>query len=77
MKILSIDLGKHKSVACRYDTAAAPAAHASFETVATTPQAFHDLIAKEKAKSENLPAPDGTAGPAARRRRRPQEEAAE
>jgi DNA-directed RNA polymerase subunit beta' len=36
-----------------------------------------DLIAKEKAKSENLPAPDGTAGPAARRRRRPQEEAAE
>jgi len=36
-----------------------------------------DLIAKEKAKSENLPAPDGATGPAARRRRRPQEEAAE
>jgi DNA-directed RNA polymerase subunit beta' len=36
-----------------------------------------DLIAKEKAKSGNLPSPDGTSGPAARRRRRPQEEAAE
>jgi DNA-directed RNA polymerase subunit beta' len=36
-----------------------------------------ELIAKEKAKSSNLPSPDGATGPAARRRRRPQEEAAE
>ncbi len=36
-----------------------------------------ELIAKEKAKSANLPSPDGATGPAARRRRRPAEEAAE
>lgn len=36
-----------------------------------------DLIAKEKAKTTNLPSPDAGAGPAARRRRRPAEEAAE
>ena len=36
-----------------------------------------DLIAKEKAKTANLPSPDGATGPAARRRRRPTEEAAE
>ena len=36
-----------------------------------------DLIAKEKAKTTNLPSPDGASGPAARRRRRPAEEAAE
>jgi DNA-directed RNA polymerase subunit beta' len=36
-----------------------------------------DLIAKEKAKTSNLPSPDGSSGPAARRRRRPAEEAAE
>lgn len=44
MKVLSIDLGKHRSVACHYD-AASPAQH-TFESLATTPQAFHDLIAK-------------------------------
>ncbi len=36
-----------------------------------------ELIAKEKAKTANLPSPDGATGPAARRRRRPAEEAAE
>jgi DNA-directed RNA polymerase subunit beta' len=36
-----------------------------------------DLIAKEKAKTSNLPSPEGASGPAARRRRRPAEEAAE
>ena len=36
MKILALDLGKSKSVACRY--AAATGAH-SFETIATRPQA--------------------------------------
>ena len=39
--ILSIDLGKFKSVACRFD--AATGAHA-FATIATTPPAVHDLL---------------------------------
>jgi DNA-directed RNA polymerase subunit beta' len=36
-----------------------------------------ELIAREKAKAANLPSPEGATGPAARRRRRPTEEAAE
>ena len=39
--ILAIDLGKFKSVACRYDPATG--GHA-FETIATTPPAVHDLL---------------------------------
>ena len=39
--ILAIDLGKFKSVACRYDPAGGT--HA-FETIATTPSAVHDLL---------------------------------
>lgn len=39
--ILAIDLGKFKSVACRYD--AGTGDHA-FETIATTPSAVHDLL---------------------------------
>jgi transposase len=39
--VLAIDLGKFKSVACRYDAAAGT--HA-FETIATTPAAVHDLL---------------------------------
>jgi transposase len=39
--ILAIDLGKFKSVACRYDPATG--AHA-FETIATNPPAVHDLL---------------------------------
>ena len=39
--ILAIDLGKFKSVACRYD--AATGTHA-FETIATNPAAVHDLL---------------------------------
>ena len=39
--ILAIDLGKFKSVACRYD--AGTGEHA-FETIATTPPAVHDLL---------------------------------
>ena len=39
--ILALDLGKFKSVACRYDTASG--AHA-FATIATTPPAVHDLL---------------------------------
>ena len=39
--ILALDLGKFKSVACRYD--AATGDHA-FETIATTPPAVHDLL---------------------------------
>ena len=40
--ILAIDLGKFRSVACRFDPATG--AHA-FETIATTPPALHDLLA--------------------------------
>jgi transposase len=39
--ILAIDLGKFKSVACRYDPATGT--HA-FQTIATTPPAVHDLL---------------------------------
>ena len=39
--ILAIDLGKFKSVACRFDPASGR--HA-FETIATTPPAVHDLL---------------------------------
>jgi transposase len=39
--IVAIDLGKFKSVVCRYDSATA--AHA-FETIATNPHAVHDLL---------------------------------
>ena len=41
MSILAIDLGKFKSVACRFDPATG--AHA-FQTIVTTPQAVHDLL---------------------------------
>ncbi len=41
MSILAIDLGKFKSVACRYDPATGE--HA-FETIATNPSAVHDLL---------------------------------
>jgi len=44
-RILAIDLGKFKSVACLYD--AASAEHA-FETLATRPQAVHDLIVAKR-----------------------------
>ena len=39
--ILAIDLGKFRSVACRFDTATGQ--HA-FETIATTPTSVHDLL---------------------------------
>src|ERR1700712_5162086 len=39
--ILALDLGKFKSVACRYDPATGE--HA-YETIATTPPAVHDLL---------------------------------
>ncbi len=41
MKILALDLGKYKTVACDYQ--AETAAH-NFATVATTPKGLHDLI---------------------------------
>jgi transposase len=41
MTILALDLGKLKSVACRYDPDTG--AHA-FETISTTPPAVHDLL---------------------------------
>lgn len=44
MKILAIDLGKAKSVFCRFDTA--DASH-SFKTVCSTPRAFHDALVEQ------------------------------
>jgi hypothetical protein len=44
MKILAIDLGKFKSVACVYE--ATGGAHV-FTTISTTPQAMHDLLVRE------------------------------
>ena len=41
MKILALDLGKYKTVACNYE---AETSKHNFKTVATTPQALHDLI---------------------------------
>jgi transposase len=41
MTILALDLGKFKSVGCRYDPATGE--HA-FETIATTPASVHDLL---------------------------------
>lgn len=43
MKILAIDLGKFKSVACDYDTASG---EHTFTTIATRPAAVHDLLAE-------------------------------
>jgi transposase len=43
MKILSIDMGKYKSVACDY---LRETAEHEFEALATEPAAFHDLIAQ-------------------------------
>jgi len=40
-RILAIDLGKFKSVACLYD---AQSAQAVFQTLQTTPQTVHDLL---------------------------------
>ncbi len=40
-RILAIDLGKFKSVACLYD---AESAQAVFQTLQTTPQTVHDLL---------------------------------
>jgi transposase len=41
MTILAIDLGKFKSVACRFDPARG---QHTFETIATTPVTIHDLL---------------------------------
>jgi transposase len=41
ISILAIDLGKFKSVACRYD---ADTGDHAFETIATNPAAVHDLL---------------------------------
>ena len=45
MKILALDLGKYKSVACVYETASLT--H-KFATIVTTPQALHDLLVEEE-----------------------------
>jgi transposase len=41
MKILALDIGKYKTVACDYE---AETARHSFATVVTTPKALHDLL---------------------------------
>src|SRR4051812_42074492 len=41
MTILGIDLGKFRSVACRFDPASG---RHLFETITTTPHAVHDLL---------------------------------
>lgn len=41
MKILAVDMGRGKSVACDYES---PSANHEFQTIGTTPAAFHDLI---------------------------------
>jgi len=46
MDILAIDLGKAKSVFCRFNSA--DQTH-TFQTVASTPQAFHDVLAEQPA----------------------------
>lgn len=45
MRILAIDLGKFKSVACDYDTAGGEPSHT---TISTTPRAFHDLLVERE-----------------------------
>ena len=42
MRILALDLGKYKSVACGYE---AETGRHRFITILTTPQAVHDLTA--------------------------------
>ena len=41
MKILALDLGKYKSVACEYET---ETGRHGFVTIPTTPKALHDLM---------------------------------
>lgn len=45
MKILAIDLGKQKSVACTYDT---EMTEGEYETLRTTPAQVHDLLVKRQ-----------------------------
>lgn len=45
MRILAVDMGRNKSVACDY---VSPSANYEFQTIDTTPQAFHDLILKRQ-----------------------------
>src|SRR5436309_1757076 len=45
MKILALDIGKYKSVGCDYE---AETGRHSFATVATTPQALHDLLVERE-----------------------------
>lgn len=47
MKIVAMDLGKDKSVACVYEQAAGGAATHRFETMATTPEAVRALLSAE------------------------------
>ena len=45
MKILALDIGKYKSVGCDYE---AETGRHSFATVATPPQALHDLMVERE-----------------------------
>src|SRR5712692_11520707 len=45
MKILALDLGKYKTVACAYE---AESGQHEFTSVATSPQALHDLLVERE-----------------------------
>lgn len=45
MKIVALDLGQDKTVACEFET---ETGQASYETVSTTPVALHDLLAERE-----------------------------
>ena len=47
MRILALDLGKYKSVACEYE---AETGRHKFATIATNPKALHDLIVDREAQ---------------------------
>jgi len=50
-RLLAIDLGKFKSVACDYDTT--NGTH-TFTTLPTRPQDFHDLLAEEEKRRKGV-----------------------
>src|SRR5436190_23154794 len=61
--ILGLDLGKFKSVCCLMD--AAPGSH-RFETLATTPEALHQLLAPHAPGTTTTATTATTAAPVAR-----------
>ena len=50
IKILALDLGKYKTVACEYE---AVTGRHNFATIPTTPKALHDLIVPRTGSSSD------------------------